>query len=440
MKFPLAALTAVTTSALAFAGEESTSQLTVDKSLPEWGVSMGARFVSNPFSDGADSTSDIFPAFYYEGERFFLRGDYGGVKLWKGEGVGLDAVARYRFFDIPDVCADDLTGGAVDAGLQLYRQLSDSTELQFNVLSDPDGRMHSAVRLVGESKFGNWSLSPEAEIRFTGKKYNSRYYGLNNAELGRGLEVSTSLKGRRQLYKNWHLETKGELTWLGSEAGNSSFIEDDFKYELYVGLGLFDENRSQKKAAKTLKAQPYWRLSQQWGTSSDLQNMIIGEHETVDGADVYSTSIFYGHPLSDTLFGAPVEMYLTSGVTYHYASSVQDASLEFSLALKTYFTFNTPWKTRLGIAEGISYADSLTFYESEELTEKGFSESQLLNYIDLTLDVNVGDMLKRQALEDLWLGFGIHHRSGIYGSSSAFGDISGGTNFSSIYLQWHGDF
>ena len=322
-------------------------------------------------------------------------------------------------------------------GLQAYLNVSEHSQLQFDVLSDRDGRMHSDLRLAGDYRSGAWRLFPELELRFTGEKFNTRYYGLGATDLDRGIEANASLKGRRHLSGNWHLEAKGEVAWLGAEASNSPLIKDDIELEFYVGLGIFDE---QLKPKIQLKAQPYWRISQAWGTSSDLQNMIFGEHKTESGADVRSTSIFYGHPLSDTLFGAPIAMYLTSGITHHYSSSVQDSSMEFSFGFKGYYTYNTPWRMRLGIAEGISYADSLTFYEKEELIEKELSESKLLNYIDVTLDVNVGDMLNRDKFEELWLGTGIHHRSGIYGTSSAFGDVSGGTNFSTVYLQWHGDF
>lgn len=404
----------------------------------EWGVAMAVRSTTVPFKATEKTSSDVFPLFYYTGERFFLKGDNGGFKLWENDKAGLNAVARHRFLDVPEEYDDAFFGSKVDSGLQFYFKLDDDTQLQFDALSDPSGRMHSQLRLAGDYQHASWRLFPEVELRFTGSKFNTRYYGLDATDLDRGLEARARVKGRRQIHGNWHIETKGEVGYLGSEAANSPLIEDRMEWEFYVGLGLFDITENPQ--ASELNAKPYWRVSQGWGTSSDLQNMIFGEHKTVDGAEVHSTAIFYGHPLSDTLFGAPIEMYLTSGVLYHYASNVQDTSLEFALGFKGYYTFDTPWRTRLGIAEGISYADTVTFYEKEELAEKGYKENKLLNYIDVTLDVNVGDMLKSSELEDLWLGTGIHHRSGIFGSSSAFGGISGGTNFSSLYLQWHGGF
>jgi len=36
-----------------------------------------------------------------------------------------------------------------------------------------------------------------------------------------------------------------------------------------------------------------------------------------------------------------------------------------------------------------------------------------------------------------WLGYSIHHRSAIFESAQHFGRIKGGSNFQSVYLQWH---
>ncbi|MFC4994306.1 MipA/OmpV family protein [Rubritalea tangerina] len=447
MKATHLTLTALSVSSLLIAGE--TPSLGDDRSkevieistgedlLPEWGVAMGVRYAHIPFAAKDKTSSDIFPLFYYEGERFFLRGDYGGIKLWEGEKYGFNALARYRFFDIPEEYDENVRGGAVDMGLQAFWKLDEESQLQFDVLSDPQGRFHSVARWAGDYRRENWRFFPELELRFTGSEFNSHYYGVDLYDLNEGIEARARLKARRRVIRNLHLEGRVEGAWIGSEAKNRRAIEDDFEYEFYLGLGIYDEEPGE---SSSLNAKPYWRIAQGWGTSSDFQNMILGELETVDGADVNMTSIFYGHPLADSIFGVPIEMYLTPGVAYHYSSNVQDASFEWILAFKAYYTFPTPWRLRLGLAEGISYADSITFYEKTELAEKGYRESKLLNYLDLSLDLNIGDVFKSEKLEQLWLGTAIHHRSGIYESSSAFGSISGGTNFANLYLQWHGEF
>ena len=51
--------------------------------------------------------------------------------------------------------------------------------------------------------------------------------------------------------------------------------------------------------------------------------------------------------------------------------------------------------------------------------------------------MNLGDIFRSEALQNLWVGYSIHHRSGIFQTSSAFGRIRGGSNYNTFYLQYH---
>jgi outer membrane protein len=89
------------------------------------------------------------------------------------------------------------------------------------------------------------------------------------------------------------------------------------------------------------------------------------------------------------------------------------------------------------VAEGFSYARRVTYIERVNVESKGNTPSRLLNYLDFSIDLNVGDLLKARSARRLWLGYSIHHRSGIFESGSQFGDIRGGSNYNTVYLQWH---
>jgi outer membrane protein len=41
------------------------------------------------------------------------------------------------------------------------------------------------------------------------------------------------------------------------------------------------------------------------------------------------------------------------------------------------------------------------------------------------------------AANKIWLGYSLHHRSGVFKTGSQFGHIRGGSNYNSIYLQFH---
>jgi len=40
-------------------------------------------------------------------------------------------------------------------------------------------------------------------------------------------------------------------------------------------------------------------------------------------------------------------------------------------------------------------------------------------------------------MKELYFGIGVHHRSSIFESNSQFGRIKGGSNYNSVYLQYH---
>ncbi len=105
------------------------------------------------------------------------------------------------------------------------------------------------------------------------------------------------------------------------------------------------------------------------------------------------------------------------------------------MAIKAFYEVDWPTKWRIGVAEGLSYVNNITYIEQTELDEKGYEPSNLLNYIDLSLDVNLGDLFNVRALDRAWFGYSIHHRSAIFEKASQFGRIKGGSNYNTLYVQ-----
>ena len=71
------------------------------------------------------------------------------------------------------------------------------------------------------------------------------------------------------------------------------------------------------------------------------------------------------------------------------------------------------------------------------MDRKGYRFSNLMNYIDVTADFSLGDTIGVKQMNNLYFGVDIHHRSSLFESASAFGRIKGGSNYNSIYLQYH---
>jgi outer membrane protein len=414
-------------------------------SAPDWGLAFAFRYSNVPYAAEKDAVAELVPLFFYEGERLYLRGLEGGYRLWFPEearpapGWGLDAVARYRFYDIPRERQNADRRDALDVGLRLVRPLSDGWRGEIDLLSDTDARTHAIARLTGDFASGPWHLVPALELRVKSSAFNSRYYGFDERDVDAGADVRARLRFRRHLVSNLHLVGAAELGLLDSAARRSAFVEDDWEWEGMLGLGIFAPPPKLETTAAPAGplARPYVRFAQGWGSDARLGEILVGQNRS-DGVPVYMSSLFYGHPLSDTLFGLPIEVYLSPGVAHHYASSVQGAATEYVLKVKFFHTLELPviGRLRLGAAEGLSYMDSITFYEERDLRRKGYDESRLLNHLDFSAELNLGDLFRSRRLADLWLGASIHHRSGIFETTSLFGRIKGGANFNTITLTW----
>jgi outer membrane protein len=83
---------------------------------------------------------------------------------------------------------------------------------------------------------------------------------------------------------------------------------------------------------------------------------------------------------------------------------------------------------------------TIPYVEDTELRAKGYEPIQLLNYLNFSADLNLGDLFgwigNRDTLERLWLGYDIHHRSAIFELAQQFGRIKGGSKVQMVYLQY----
>ncbi len=67
---------------------------------------------------------------------------------------------------------------------------------------------------------------------------------------------------------------------------------------------------------------------------------------------------------------------------------------------------------------------------------RGRSSSRLLNYLDPSIDVSLGDLMGARSMRDTYLGLGVSHRSGIFGTSRLLGNVNGGSNYIYSYVEW----
>jgi len=414
-------------------GEEQLAEKKKTKAPEKWGIAMGIRSARIPFDADKSVVNDVLPLFFYDNGRLFIDGLEAGYRLFQGKNWQLSPFARYRFFDIPKEFQNDIREDGLDLGGQFTYHFSNWFHTDFEVLSDQNGRIHANLTPSFEFERGDWDFRPYVRFRWKSAEFNNRYYGLEREDPGSAIDVLLSTDIRYHVYRNLYLMGQVSLRMLDSDTRDVSFVKRSTQGEAFLGFGFFNDK---KRHVDTLDAKPYVRLAHGWGTTSNLGEIMTGNTES-DPYNNQMTSIFFGVPLADELFTIPIATYLTPGLVLHHSSEVQESSAEYVLAVKFYYTFKWPTHWRLGFAEGISYAHKIPYLEEQDVEAKGYRPSQLLNFLDFSLDLSLGQLFRVKWMEALWLGYSIHHRSGIYSKSSAFGRISGGSNYNSIYLQYH---
>jgi len=416
----------------AFCEEEKPERRNVG--APEkWGIAMSIRSATIPFDAKKSAVNDIVPLIFYDNGRLFIDGLEFGYRLFQGKNWQLSPFARYRFFDIPEEYQNDIRESGLDLGGQLTYHFTDGFHADFEVLSDQDGRWYANLTPVLTFDRGPWDLRTYARFRWKSADFNNRYYGLEIEDVGSAIDAQIAVDTRFHVWRNLYLLARGSILFLDSDTRDISFIDDSTQAEAFLGFGFFNDK---KNPVDTLASKPYIRLAHGWGTESNLSEIVSGNTEK-DPYNNQLSSVFFGVPLADALFTLPIATYLTPGIVHHYSSDVQNRSTEYVLAVKFYYTIKWPTPWRLGFAEGLSYVDRIPYLEEKDMQEKGYRPSQLLNFLDFSVDIDLGQLLRVQWMEDLWLGYSIHHRSGIFSTSSAFGRISGGSNYNTVYLQYH---
>ncbi len=407
----------------------------------DWGIAAMYRTATVPFQTGAgDQTVSTFvPMMYFRNDYVFVDGLEGGVHLakWQDDKLKLNALTRMRFVDLPASVQNAQQGDTADFGLQLSYQMDETWRFDWELMADKDTRLHSNLRATAEYEFGDWDVKPSVTVRYKDADFNSQYYAFRNftgQTTGAGVDVNVGVSARYHVTSNLYLLGSTSVTRLDHNAYHTEAVNDRYEGEVLVGFGFFTDKTKPRKSELSNKR--YLRIAHGFATPSNMGDILTFSGEK-DPYNNQMTSLFYGHPLTDELFGWPVDIYFTPGIAHHWSSEVQDHSTEYIAAIKAYLNFDWPTRWRLGVAEGMSYIDNITHIESSEMERKGYTPSRLLNYLDVSLDVNVGDLFNQTDWKHVWVGYSLHHRSAIFEQSSQFGRIKGGSNYNTLYVQFN---
>lgn len=401
-----------------------------------WGIGALIRHSTIPFDTEADKVSSFVPMMFYQGDTFFIRGIEGGAYLYEHDDWQINAIARMRFFDIPAEFQNQVQGDTIDLGVQWRKTSGKNTYLDVEVFSDLEGNPYANISQSWYLQHNNWELIPKISARFKSADFNSRYFALTEItqqSIGAGIELSATVETRFHVTSNFYLLGSVGATALDDNAYQANAIDKRWESEVYLGFAFFNDISKAKKT--NLTNHGYLRVAHGWATPSNIGDILAGD-TVKDEYNNQLTSIYYGLPLTDELFSLPLDIYLTTGFVWHWNSEVQDSEQEYVLAIKAFYTIYWPVRWRLGIAEGLSYVSDVTYIERDEMERKGYRPSELMNALDFSIDINLGDIFNVNALKETWLGYSLHHRSSIFESASQFGRIKGGSNYNTVYLQF----
>jgi outer membrane protein len=425
-----------------------------------WGIAMGFRISRIPYPASDKQVADVIPLLFFNNKYVFLRGLTGGLKLYDKDEWQLSLIGRYRHFDIPAQYQNEIRGNGLDLGFQGKYRFSPELQSNLELLADDEGRLHASIDTRYAWDSGSWELLPYARLRWKSAEFNDRYFGLDGFDdpdnpgatfsnpIGSGWDLHLGSEARYHVISNLYLVGRAQITTLlDSSTRNSLSIDRETFGEVYLGLAFFDDKTKVRKP--TLDAKPYWRFAYGWATPSNMGDILLRWEVEDDPQNNQMMSVFYGHPVADSLFTVEsLDVYISPGFVYHRGADPftdpntgitydSQPTTEYVLAFKLYWNLEWPIRWRLGGAEGISYVKDITNLEQREMDNKGYRPSNLMNYLDVSIDLNLGDLFNAHAVRDLWFGYSLHHRSSIFETSSAFGRIKGGSNYNTLYLQYH---
>lgn len=203
---------------------------------------------------------------------------------------------------------------------------------------------------------------------------------------------------------------------------------------LLFSLFITSTLRADRNVANEAKRYLF-RIAYGQSDKNDL-GQIISLQPKQHPADTQAFCIDGGYLLTRHAWDVPLDFYAKGGISRFLENGYQDDFFEYTLYLKAYWHFHPGRETiRFGFGEGVSYAASIPYVERVEAEEKGDNNSHFLNYLELSLDIDIGRLFGYNPLEDTYFGYYLKHRSGIYGLINNV--HHGGSNYDMLFIEHH---
>jgi len=417
------------------------------------GLGLAMRFENSPYRGGG-TRHDFVPLYIYEGKRVFLEAYRVGLKLHETPESRFDVFAGYRFEGFPyDHIPASLAGMAnrgtgVDLGIG-YQQRKPWGTLFGEVLSDTGSASSGNEVRVGyryDLALGKLQLQPQLTFAARDAKMNNYYYGVRPSEAtttraaydpGSGVNTELGLSAVYRLSERWRLMGGLSAKRWSSGVRASPIVENRTQLAGHLGLAYdFSPGHDAWPEGRPLIV----KVLHGKATDCDVAQVMLLKcfsTNTVDQTRV--TGFELGRPFIERLNGWPLDFVGYVGLLRHNERGLQEDSWQANAYMKAYY-YGFPWservRTRLGLGVGISYAERVPYVEMRDQLARGRSSSRLLNYLDPSIDISLGDLIGVKSMGETYVGVGVTHRSGIFGTSRLLGNVNGGSNYIYSYLEW----
>ena len=394
------------------------------------------------------------PLYLYEGEHLYLHSNRLGLKFDVDRGQRFDVFVSRRLESFPVSSVPASLAGMTtrttesEAGASFERRFDWGNVFveYFRDTSHTSGGAEARLGLsYGEYHGGLW-LNPYVVLSARNARLNDYYYGVAPSEAaadrpaysaGSGLNGTFGFNLRYDLSRHWHLLGGVSATrWAGTV--RDSPIVENRAFQL-AGFGGFAYEFEPDPPRRWERQTPVF-VKVLYGRSSTCNLLPIMELRCGTIATDQKTSIAavdLGVPFYENRDRWSFVGYV--GLLRHEEHGLQPDSWQVNAYMKVFY-WGFPWRnsvrTRVGFGAGLSYAQAIPFAEAQSQAERGRNTSKLLQYLDPTIDVSVGDLFGSKKLRETYFGLGVSHRSGIFGMAQLFDNVNGGSNYIYSYLEW----
>ena len=174
------------------------------------------------------------------------------------------------------------------------------------------------------------------------------------------------------------------------------------------------------------------RIGGGYSDFNDLGEILMGDFNHYKG-DTYIINFDGGWRFVENMSDLPFDWYLKGGLSYFNENNWQDDIYEATLYVKVIYKWEVADNIlRIGFGEGLSFASEVPIVEIADATGSDDKVAKFLNYLEFSIDFDIGRLIGVEEMEDLYLGYMIKHRSGVFG---LFSGVHGGSNYKMLTIE-----